>query len=565
MNIRRKIVITFISVTVLSLIVAAVLAYNLYSNEKRIQEINKSSLEIVLLTDQMKVNVIQVQQVFKGISATKGSDTIDTYSLADTYAEEFKNHAEDLKKLGVSSGRLDSLADSFTEFYQSGQLMAESFTEKGIEAGKESKVIFTQFEQTMEQQLGDLQKQAVDGIHKDINQLTEQTRKALTTALTVFVMNLAIGYTMVYRVTRPVTRGIEKLSKQVMLIAKGNLTEPIVAETKDEIGTLASGMEQMRTELVYLIGAIKESSDKIHANTVKMAEGTQQTGVAADQIAATVSYIASGIDTQSHKANHIFETMVNITKQVETGTYFTKETLGNAEESSVIARDGQVMILEGLQVLVALGDDIAHANEQVKHLGERANEIENIIRFITDISAQTNLLALNAAIEAARAGEQGRGFAVVADEVRKLAEQTNKATEEIKDLINKIQKDTFNTMNVMENNLNQFRTQVDAVMEGSSTLTIINEKVGYTKNHLEKLTESFQMINEDVKRVEGMIEETSTTIQESAASAEEVSASAEEQNAMVKETAEYANGLAQITNELIALTGKFKTEKSLEE
>ncbi|TPF73843.1 methyl-accepting chemotaxis protein [Bacillus sp. D12] len=350
-----------------------------------------------------------------------------------------------------------------------------------------------------------------------------------------------------------------------MLIAKGNLTEPIVAETKDEIGTLASGMEQMRTELVYLIGAIKESSDKIHANTVKMAEGTQQTGVAADQIATTVSYIASGIDTQSHKANHIFETMVNITKQVETGTYFTKETLGNAEESSLIARDGQVMILEGLQVLVALGDDIAHANEQVKHLGERANEIENIIRFITDISAQTNLLALNAAIEAARAGEQGRGFAVVADEVRKLAEQTNKATEEIKDLINKIQKDTFNTMNVMENNLNQFRTQVETVMEGSSTLTIINEKVGYTKNHLEKLTESFQMINEDVKRVEGMIEETSTTIQESAASAEEVSASAEEQNAMVKETAEYANGLAQITNELIALTGKFKTEKSMEE
>ena len=377
-------------------------------------------------------------------------------------------------------------------------------------------------------------------------------------SLNLFIINLLIGYTLVYRVTRPVTRGIENLSKQVMLIGKGDLTVPIVAETKDEVGTLAAGMEQMRTELVNLIGAIKESSEKIHANTVKMAEGTQQTGVTADQIATTVSYIASGIDTQSHKTNHIFETMVNITEQVETGTFFTKETLNTAEESAIIAREGQVKILEGIQVLVALGNDIAHANEQVKHLGERANEIENIIRFITDISAQTNLLALNAAIEAARAGEQGKGFAVVAEEVRKLAEQTNKATEEIRDLINKIQKDTFDTMNVMDLNLNQFRTQVDTVMEGSSTLTIINDKVGQTKNHLEKLAGSFQMINDEVKRVEGMIEETSTTIQESAASAEEVSASAEEQSAMVKETVDYANGLAGITNELVSITGKFK-------
>ena len=101
MKLRKKIVLTFITVAVLSLIVVALLAYKMYDNDKRVQDINKFSLEMVLITDQMKINVAQIQQVFKGMSATKGSDTIDTHSLADTYAQEFKNGTEKLKEKGI--------------------------------------------------------------------------------------------------------------------------------------------------------------------------------------------------------------------------------------------------------------------------------------------------------------------------------------------------------------------------------------------------------------------------------------------------------------------------------
>lgn len=559
MKIRKKLVLTFVIVCLLFVSVGGFLAFRMYDNQKTVNDIQDKSLEIALIADDMKLGIAQTQQELTSISASRALNGLDDgLTVAKVHYDNFNDNIKKMKDKGVSAKKLEEISGSFDEFYQMGRIMAKKYIENGTKDGNLLMEDFNGYADKIDSQISELRKSSTEKIHQDMTGLAAQTKNALWISMVIFWIALAIGYTLIFKITRPVTKSLELLAKKAEQLATGDLTEEIKISSKDEVGILAEGLEHMRQEFIELISRIKQSAEDIHRNTLKMADGAKQTGIAADQIASTISYIAAGIDTQSHKANNIFDTMVNITKRVETGSELTKNTLGNADESALVAQKGQETIMSGIKTLTTLVDDIADANEKVKLLGDRAKEIDEIIRFITDISGKTNLLALNAAIEAARAGEHGRGFAVVADEVRKLAEQTNQATGEIKELISKIQTDTYETMNLMDKNLHHFRTQVGAVEEGSGTLNVINEKVKMTKENLEKLTDSLLFINEDVKQVEVMIEETSTTIQESAASAEQVSASTQEQNAMVKETADYAIDLAEITNQLQEFTSKFK-------
>ena len=232
-------------------------------------------------------------------------------------------------------------------------------------------------------------------------------------------------------------RSTNRLLKEMEKFAHGNLTVNLVPDKEgDDIAKLYYGfnnaVKNIRDLILLTVNAVNDTvkeSREIAANTEQMAAGASEQSSQTNEIAAAIEEMTSTIMETTRNAN---------------------EAKNTSDRTSVIAKEGGAIVENTVKGMDGILKVIGDAKNMINGLGVSSQKIGEIINVINDIADQTNLLALNAAIEAARAGEQGRGFAVVADEVRKLAERTSKATEEIKGMIGQIQKDTGSAVNVIQ-------------------------------------------------------------------------------------------------------------------
>lgn len=315
---------------------------------------------------------------------------------------------------------------------------------------------------------------------------------------------------------------------------------------------MATGDFTVRIESDYkgqhrkIIDSINKLAESVSSILKEVVDATQATSSAASQISSSSEELASGSQELSSQVHEIATAIEQMTSTIIETTKNTSTTANTAKNSVEIAQKGGQVIMQTIDGIGKIADVVNKAAEIIKELGKNSQQIGDIVQVIDEIADQTNLLALNAAIEAARAGEQGRGFAVVADEVRKLAERTTKATKEIAQMIRTIQGDT--------------NTAVQSVTEGA---TVVEEGKKLAAKAGESLKEIISGANEVVdlaNQVASASEEQSSTAEQISKNIESISHVTNESASGVQQIARAADDLNRLTENLSNLVAQFKVD-----
>lgn len=331
----------------------------------------------------------------------------------------------------------------------------------------------------------------------------------------VATLALLLGALAAWVITRQIVNPLQHTLQAVNRIARGDLTEHVAVTRRDELGQLQSGLQQMMLNLHELIDGIRS--------------GVIQVASAAEQLSAVTEQTNSGISNQKAETDHVATSMNEMTATVHNVARNAEEASAAASAADQQACEGEQIVGEAIAQIQRLATELNQSADAVRHLQEQSDKIGGVLDVIKAVAQQTNLLALNAAIEAARAGEAGRGFAVVADEVRNLALRTQRSTEEIEILVAGVQSGTQAVASGMESSLLLSESSVEythRVVSALENITIkvsiiqaMNQQIATAAEQQSAVTEE---INRSVINVRDISDQTANTCEETAASSNEL-------------------------------------------
>jgi methyl-accepting chemotaxis protein len=347
----------------------------------------------------------------------------------------------------------------------------------------------------------------VEAAKDEYEHVEKQTKIIRIAAIASIILGLTLSITLGLIISRSVSCGVRELGKTATQLANGELTARVDWNSKDELGDVGRAFNQMAVEFSSLISQVRQSADQVAS--------------AATVQSATAEKVSAISGKQSQQAAIAATSIENLNGAVRGISQKTLEVVTSASSASAMADEGQKVVNKAVLGIQQVAVTVNESAQLMSALGQRSDQIGQIIKVIKDIAEQTNLLALNAAIEAARAGEQGRGFAVVADEVRKLAERTATATSEITGMISAIQSETGNAVTMMEKGSNQVSEGVTLANQAGEALQNINTSVKRVVEMIEQISDSTrsqsEATNEITQRVEhiaDMAKENSSSIDE---------------------------------------------------
>ncbi|SHJ59554.1 methyl-accepting chemotaxis sensory transducer with Cache sensor [Geosporobacter subterraneus DSM 17957] len=336
-------------------------------------------------------------------------------------------------------------------------------------------------------------------------------------------------------IRKQITYPLQRLAKSMEEAGNGNLSTVIHRESTDEIGLLGKSFAKMIQQMKKMIQDIQETAFKSRNTSDMIVNTTEEMGASSTEIAKTIQEIASGAGNQAIEANRSYDITNDLAKRIEDMSH----KLNTAYKDATQMQEKNDLGIQSLTELTKGFEDNTKASVSVgmgiEELGKKSSHINMIVETIQSIAGQTGLLALNAAIEAARAGDQGRGFAVVADEIRKLADQSSKATGEIQRMIQEIMAvmqhtgATMDDAKVIVERANHYLDQTKEVYLGMKI------SVDHVMQHIQSLHEDIQFVNKSKENMMASIENISAVAQQSAASTEQISAAAQEQTASIEE------------------------------
>ncbi len=382
-------------------------------------------------------------------------------------------------------------------------------------------------------------------------------KNAQNSILLISIISLIIALLIGLLISNKIIKPIYTLLGGAEEIGKGDLSKIIKTESNDELGYLASVFNKMTDNIRNIVVSVKQGADRVTSTAQELSASSEEMKASTDQISNTAQDIASGVSQQAMKINDISRAMKVMSESVQQVAMNSQKASENATQASKAAQEVGKKSNEVSGKISDIRSTVDNSAVAIKELDGKSQKIGEIISVITNIADQTNLLALNAAIEAARAGEHGRGFAVVADEVRKLAEESRGAANQITSLIKEIQLGTKQAVESMEMGTKVVGEGAKTIEDTVTAINNIVQAAGNVATMVQEIAATAEEQSASVEEVTASIEEVSAISEESAAGTEEASAAAEEQAASMEQLVDAAQQLTKLADDLQSEVAKF--------
>ncbi|YCI68020.1 methyl-accepting chemotaxis protein [Bacillus sp. PK6-013] len=505
-------------------------------------DIDTYKFELMVTKDNDRNETLQKHIKEKNEENSTLMEKIDQLKLMDNVSKKYENFKTEYKKLQDISSEMLSLAvknenDKAYDVYL-----------KKMEPQRE----------TVNQLIEDIQTLNADNAKTIYQQDSKEAGSIITLLIIVIAAALVLSISIGLLMTRLITKPIKDIQALFAETEQGDFTVKGTYQSKDELGLLTSSFNKMVGGVRSIIETVGETSHQVASSSQELSASADESTKASEYISTTIQELAVGSDQQVESVENSRTVIMGMTE-------FAGRISSNAEKAASTADQTAKMSLEGTKAIDKVSTQMKSINETVvslseafKHLTERSNEIGNITEVITSIAEQTNLLALNAAIEAARAGEQGKGFAVVADEVRKLAEQSARSAEQITRLITIIQNDTKQTMNSVISATGEVKEGLVVVHEAGGAFQKIENSITEVVTQINDVTNLVKNLTAGASEIETAISGVKEVAETAAGGTQTVSAATQEQLASMEEIAAASQILAQNAEELQHLIQKFK-------
>lgn len=391
------------------------------------------------------------------------------------------------------------------------------------------------------------------------NYSTFKTSQFILFIVTVIALIVAVIIGIV--VGSRIANATSSVSERLMDIASGDLTKtPLVARRKDEIGILITTTNDMQQDLQNVISEIHLASSTLSSQSEQLSQSAEQVKVGSEQIATTMQELANGTEVQATSASDISQMMDGFTQAIQNSDDSSKAIVKDSQQVTLGAEDGQRLMELSVNKMQDIDAIVKASVQRVQGLDDKTNEITSLVEVIQSIADQTNLLALNAAIEAARAGEQGKGFAVVADEVRKLAEQVSHSVGEITDIVVAIQEESHSVVTTLEKGYKEVIEGTEQVQQTGEKFKEITKGIHAMVEKVTHISQNLSQVSNNSQQINASVQEIASVSEESAAGVEETAASAEESVSSMEEVVASSQHLAVIATNLENAVSKFRTE-----
>lgn len=555
----------------LVLIMAVFMSVVGYTGYKYLQKANETT------NDMYQNNLLPIKWINAARSNTRAAEAV---TLELLLANDPSKQQEHLKEINSRTEEVNKLLSDYEKTD-----MTPSEKEKYAEMKKELAAYREQSSRFIQLALEGKQAEALQGFHAasatldkvngalqelaDSNDKSAEEKKAQNEAnaaaankilLATILATVALAVVLGWFIARMIAHPLTKVADIANRVSEGDLNvESLRIDSKDEIGQLASAVNKMVENLRNLIREVKETAEHVASSAEELSATSEQTGKAAEQIALTIQEVASGAEKQVHSV----EESSKIISEMSSGVHQIANNAQNvtvaSQKAAEVAQEGNRAIHTAVKQMSSINQTVTELAAMVKGLGDRSREIGQIVEVITAIAEQTNLLALNAAIEAARAGEHGRGFAVVADEVRKLAEQSAHSAQQIAELIGNIQNETAKAVQSMEKGTGEVATGIEVVNSAGHSFEQIQRSVNDVAAQIEQVSAAVEEMSAGSEQMVQSVRLITEIAETTATGTQNVSAATEEQLASMEEISASASSLANAAERLQNLVATFKS------
>lgn len=518
-----------------------------------IQPISESGEAKFLLKDMQTRNLIAMYAPSRANEAHEELKKMDA-----SYQEKWRTYKSSLGK--DSSEQMKKTESDYTEFYEtidkSLSLIENGKTDDGIKLYNEKggKLI-----QTVREDITALEKTTLQNSKAMQEESETQTERYKHIMLIVsaisMILAVLIGLIIVKSITASSAKVIGKCKK---MNDKDFRQEKSQSFSNDEFGQIQKTFHDLTETMQNTMGKIKDSSSIVASSSEELMASSQQSAQASQQVAQSITETVAVVNEQNKVLENMEAVVSSVSKSTNELQEYAKKVTKEAKETSGRAGDGMQSVNASVASAGKVKDAVQSSTDTMLNLGKRSEEIGKIITAISKISKQTNLLALNAAIEASHAGDAGHGFAVVAENIRKLAEESQDAAKSIEEMIQGMQEETKKAISSMQSGNKSVTESVATIRQMNELFIQIKESIDHVSDAVSKMSENIGAVAENTAKMSTQANNMAEQSRKVSEAMESVSAATEEQSASSEEIASSANALANLADDLLSEVGKFK-------